>query len=335
MKPPLSVIIASYNEPDLIGTLASIRANSPSGVEVVVVDDSSATPVPAFSDAPNTRVIRNSNRIGCGPSRYVGALHATGEWLLFIDAHMRFDQGWYPEWYRNAFRSGTSSEVEATRKILFCGTCVALPPSMNLNEATGEYTSGATWNFCGPHRSGPQKGDPKHLQVFECVWNNQPVENLAEIPAVMGACYFINRDWFLELDCLRHFRLWGGDEQELSLKVWLAGGSIRLLKHVRLGHKFRTAGVGPAFKMAWHDLYNKLFVIHTCFPLDLARILQAKLGGQRGVEKYGSASQFAIALKHLREDWHLVETARTRNLSLFTRDVRWLAQKFGLSLPQV
>lgn len=320
MKPPLTIIIPSFNESDIGNTVRSIWDSTThrSDFEIIVVDDASATPVVA----PDSRVIRNSNRIGCGPSRYVGALHATGEWLLFIDAHMRFPTGWYD-------RLG-----ECDPTTLYCGACVPLPPNMNLNEAAGEYTSGATWNFCGPHRSGPQKGDPKHLQVLECVWNDQPVENLAEIPAVMGACYFINRDWFLELDCLRHFRLWGGDEQELSLKAWLAGGSIRLLKHVRLGHKFRTGGVGPSFKMAWHDLYNKLFVIHTCFPADLARILQAKLGGQRGVEKYGSASQFAIALKHLREDWHLVETARTRNLSLFTRDVRWLAQKFDLSLPQ-
>jgi len=204
---------------------------------------------------------------------------------------------------------------------------------MDLAFPEAEFASGAAWNFCGPYLSGPNQGDPRFLQVLECVWPDRSVADGGELPAVMGACYFVNREWFLQWNALRHFRLWGGDEQELSLKAWLSGGEIRLLKNVRIGHRFRKGPVSPSFKMLWHELYNKLFILHTCLPPETAKLLQRKLVAQRAPGRYGSASQAGMALKRLNEDWHLVETARAHNERLFTRDFTWLCQKFGINPP--
>src|SRR2546422_6959798 len=42
------------------------------------------------------------------------------------------------------------------------------------------------------------------FRSLEAVWNKTPVEDDAEICAIMGACYFMPRDWFLKLNALRH-----------------------------------------------------------------------------------------------------------------------------------
>jgi glycosyltransferase involved in cell wall biosynthesis len=309
--PTLSVIIATHNDHvELANTVASIRATSDADrVEVVVVDDSSSIPVAPIERA---KLRRNSRRIGCGPSRFVGATMADGEYFLICDSHMRFGDNWY----QNAMPL-------LQPKTLHCGTCVALGKEMNPN--VGSPYHGATWNFCGPFRSGKLKDDPRYNQVFECVWGEKPTTDESPIPAVMGASYFIHREWFFELDPLRHLRMWGGDEQELSLKAWLAGGEIRLLNTVRIGHLFREGKVSSSYVMPWHVLYNKLFIAHTCLPPELAMRIHAKF--QREL-------QFSMALSAIRNDWHLLETARSYNLKIFEQSFEWYLEAFGLTFPR-
>lgn len=309
--PFLSIVIAAYNDNAELGaTVGSIRETHEPDIEIIVVDDCSIMPVARIPGI--SKVVRNARRIGCGPSRYVGARHATGAYLLFVDSHMRFEPGWYME-----------AAHYLSPRVLHCARCLGLGKDMNVNAPVGQY-SGATWNLCGPYKSGPYKDNPRFNQILECIWATEREGDNYEIPAIMGACYFINRDWFLQLDALRHLRIWGGDEQELSLKAWLSGGEIRLLKSVRIGHKFREGKVTSSFVMPWHVLYNKLFVAHTCLPTDDAIRLQMKM--QREM-------QFGIALKAIHSDWHLVETARAYNSRIFTRSFSWILERFNLPFP--
>lgn len=301
----LSIVIASYNDNDqLAATVASIRATAGEGPEIVVVDDCSVRPI---NFIPNVKLVRNSRRIGCGPSRFVGAMKAVGEYLLICDSHMRFASGWYE-----------AAMTKLRPKVLHCGRCLGLGKDMNVDAPEGAY-SGATWNFCGPDRAFPRLN-----QVLECVWAAEQEGDDYEIPAVMGAIYFLQREWFIQMNPLRHLHLWGGDEQELSLKAWLSGGEIRLLKSVRVGHLFRQGQVSNSFVMPHHVMYNKLLVAHTCLPPEMATRLQNKM--QRNL-------QYGIALKNLRDDWHLIETERAYNERIFTRSFQWLLDKFKLPFP--
>ena len=301
----LSIVIASYNDNDqLAATVASIRATAPGEVEIVVVDDCSVRPI---NFIPNIKLARNPRRIGCGPSRFVGAMKASGEYLLICDSHMRFTPGWYE-----------AAMAKLRPKVLHCGRCLGLGVDMNVDTSAGVY-SGATWNFCGPDQAFP-----RIHQVFECVWAPEQAGDDYEIAAVMGACYFLEREWFIQMNPLRHLHLWGGDEQELSLKAWLSGGEIRLLKSVRIGHLFRQGQVSNSFVMPHHVMYNKLFVMHACLPPEMATRLQNKM--QRGL-------QYGIALKNLRDDWHLVETERAYNERIFQRSFQWLLDRFKLPFP--
>jgi len=314
MTPLLSIVIACHNDSDeLDQTIGSIILNSPEGLfEIVVVDDASTpSPIaaPALIDRWHcVRCVRNQHRIGCGPSRYVGACVARGEWLLFTDSHMRFTPGWFDVWQR---------ECGMGSKTLYCGSCLGLD-SNNMDVTKAKPYFAATWNF-----HGLDKGKPAQMQTFECIWATEQAGNAYEVPAVMGACYIINRSWFLELNALRHLRVWGGDEQELSLKTWLAGGRVVFMKNLRIGHKFK---LGRLNKIApWCPIYNKLFVMHTCLPPVLALRLERKM--RRG-------GDFTLALRKLHEDWHLVESERSRFGCMVERDFLWYLDRFKLEFPR-
>lgn len=274
---------------------------------MVVVDDCS-NPAPIFSG--EFRLIRNQHRIGCGPSRYVGACAARGEWLLFIDSHCRFTPGWYEAWQK-AWQGDVQGDVQSD-KTLYCGSC------FDFENPNAKPYFAATWNLYGPDRNKANR----HPQVFECVWATQQAGDVYEVSACMGACYFMSRDWFLKLQPLRHLKNWQGDEQELSLKAWLSGGRVIFLKNVRIGHKFKT---GKLSKILPSDpIRNKLFIMHTCLPPHLALRLQKKM--HRG-------GDLMTALRRLHDDWHIVEAERAYNATIFTREFEWYLQRFGLSFP--
>ena len=322
MTASLSIIITSHNDPEQTAlTMASIRETAPSHVEVVIVDDCSATPLHHYIK-PNeqTKLIRNHHRCGCGPSRHIGALNAGGEWLLICDSHMRFTPGWFEAW--NRYPVGPDSE-----RMVFCATCLGLDSEhMDVNNPVGEY-HGATLSLYGPDRNDP-KGP---MQVFEAVWwlESSDPDDGRELAAIMGACYFVSRDWFLFLSPTRYLRTWGCDEQMISLKSWLAGGSVRLAKSVKIGHKFLIKGKEKQCWGAPHGdfVWNKLFAMNTLLPPDLAVKLSNLLLS-------GSATGDNEAAKRLyRDNYHIVATERAMNKTLFTRDFDWYCAKFGIPLP--
>lgn len=324
--PSLSIIMASHNDANqTVLTLSSIRESAPDSIEVIIIDDCSATPLTHYIQQDDTtKLITNRNRCGCGPSRHIGALHAKGDWLLICDSHMRFPVGWYEEWTK----ANHLVPLDQLFKTVFCATCLGLDSKhMDLHNPAGVY-HGATMNFYGADRYKPK--DPP--QVFEAVWipPDQEPEDGQEIPAVMGACYFISREWFLTLSPTRYLRTWGCDEQLISLKSWFAGGSVRLAKNVRIGHKFLIDGVEKqCFGVApGYVIFNKLFAINTLlFPPEVAVKLTTALLSGKGMHDIEAAK------KLYKDDYHIVATERYSNVRLFTRDLLWYCDKFKIPLP--
>jgi glycosyltransferase involved in cell wall biosynthesis len=319
----LSIVMASHNDANqTVLTLESIRETAPENVEVVIVDDCSATPLVHYIHPDeHTQLVVNRHRCGCGPSRHIGALHANGDWLLLCDSHMRFTQHWFSNHEEHPLWLNPDAE-----KTILCATCLGLDSKhMDLNAPVAEY-HGATMNLAGPDRYKPSE-----QQVFEAVWlpREPELSDGAEIPAIMGAAYFISRDWFFTLSCLRFLRIWGGDEQALSITSWLAGGSVRLAKSVRIGHKFlidkkevQTFGVPPGYV-----IWNKLHLINSILPKEIAgKLSNLLLAGK-------DTRDIECAKRLYKDDYHITCVERARYAALFTRSFESYCEKFSIPIP--
>ncbi len=94
MSQRVSVIIPHLNQHDaLLRCLASVRGQA--GVcEVIVVDNGSRTRLDVVRVTYPDVLVLNEPTPGPGPARNLGAMHATGDVLAFIDADCRAEKGW-------------------------------------------------------------------------------------------------------------------------------------------------------------------------------------------------------------------------------------------------
>ena len=88
--PPISVVIPAYNEEAFIGTTVASILDSGFPCEVIVVDDGSTDRTPQILEGfgDRIRVVRHSVNRGKGAAMASGVRAATGEIIVFCDAHL-------------------------------------------------------------------------------------------------------------------------------------------------------------------------------------------------------------------------------------------------------
>lgn len=298
---PFSIIIPVLNDNEELNlTIDSIYDNSPANVEVIVIDD--ASDVPVIIDDTRVKLHRFSQRKGAGQARHFGALQAQSKHLLFIDSHMRFDK----DWFNNAI-----TRVSESPKTLWCGSCLGLDAKhMDINHPVGIYT-GADFVF---HKNGT---------IFDGVWRPDIKDkDDYEISCVMGACYFVHKDWYFYIKGLEQTMMWGSEEPILSLKTWLAGGEVRLMKSVKLAHKFRNEASYST--NVSHIYYNKLAYMYMLLPEELNSRLK---------EKFSKDGNFTAAMKLVENNKLHLDAEKNYYKSIFTKDISWFCEKFQIELP--
>lgn len=234
--PKTSVIIVFHNEgwSVLMRTVHSVILRTPDYIlhEILLVDD--------FSDKENlkdkledyidrfngkVRLIRNTEREGLIRTRSRGAIEATGEVIVFLDAHCEVNTNWLPPLLAPIYRDRQTMTV---------------PIIDGIDHKTFEYR--------------PVYADGKHYRgIFE--WgmlykeNEVPKRELRKrahnsepykSPTHAGGLFAINRKYFLELGAYDSGLLvWGGENFELSFKIWQCGGSIEWVPCSHVGHVYR------------------------------------------------------------------------------------------------
>lgn len=88
----VSIIIPAYNEESVIGNcLTSLKDQSYNNIEIILVDDGSTDNTLEIASRYNVRPFKQEHQ-GPGPARNLGAKHAKGEILVFVDSDMTFDK---------------------------------------------------------------------------------------------------------------------------------------------------------------------------------------------------------------------------------------------------
>uniref|UniRef100_A0A6I8REE3 Polypeptide N-acetylgalactosaminyltransferase n=1 Tax=Xenopus tropicalis TaxID=8364 RepID=A0A6I8REE3_XENTR len=229
--PNTSIIIPFHNEgwTSLLRTIHSVINRTPDSLieEMILVDD--------FSDRehlrekleeymayyPKVRIVRTKKREGLIRTRLLGASMAKGEVLTFLDSHCEVNVNWLPP---------LLNQIALNHKTIVCPMIDVIDHNHFGYEAqAGDAMRGAfDWEMYYKRIPIPpelQRTDP-----------SEPFES----PVMAGGLFAVDRKWFWELGGYDPgLEIWGGEQYELSFKVWMCGGEMFDVPCSRVGHIYR------------------------------------------------------------------------------------------------
>lgn len=211
--PQVSIIIPCKNEGKLIKQTIESILQTPSRVpyDITVINDGSTDGCCAFlqNRAKTYSSIRliNTTGIGAANARNLGAQLSDGEVLVFCDAHITVEADWLELLAAGVVDRGVG----------------AVSPGIATMGKQIAIGYGMTWN-----------------EEMEVRWLTSPGD-VAEIPFAPGGCVAVSRDVFNDVGGFeRGFKVYGYEDVEFSLKLWLFGYRVEVDPAVVIKHYFRT-----------------------------------------------------------------------------------------------
>ncbi|XP_060521578.1 polypeptide N-acetylgalactosaminyltransferase 1-like [Cylas formicarius] len=234
--PTTSVIIVFHNEAwsTLLRTVWSVVNRSPGELleEIVLVDDASEREYlrkPLEDYLPKipvrTKLLRSQRRIGLIKARLKGAAHAHGQVLTFLDAHCECTTGWLEP---------LLSVIKRNPKTVVCPVIDIIHDDTFAYVKSFELHWGAfNWNlqFRWFTLSGKQL-DERKLDT------TQPFDT----PAMAGGLFAVDKAVFFQIGSYDEgMDVWGGENLEMSFRIWQCGGKIQIVPCSHVGHVFRKS----------------------------------------------------------------------------------------------
>ena len=243
--PTVSVVIITRNEgTELRATVTNVLETLPREQrQLIVVDDGSTDDSSAFLiGVPEVRVLYSPG-LGVARARNLGAESATGDVILFVDAHVRAPAGWYEP------------------------ICEALR-----DERVGSVAPGVS-SMSSPERCGfglDVTGPNLHT-----TWRQNPGPKPSAVPVLPGCFLAMRREVFRRSRGYDpEMRELGGNDAELSCRLWLLGYRQLVVPEVQVAHLFRK---GTPYPSHWTSVvHNRLRMAFVHFSRErLERVLFA------------------------------------------------------------
>lgn len=241
-----SVILASRNEGPLLRRTVDSMLNAACRIsyEIIVVDDGSrdeSSVLGICSSQSPVHFIRTPG-LGVAPARNAGARLATGEMLVFCDAHITVPAGWLDQLART-IRDEVCDAVTPgigplDPKDYILARKIAASAPLNAVGCGRVFSSliANTWL-------------PKHDTPREC-------------PILSGGCFAVKRRVWEQVGGYEDaFRGYGYDEEEISLKLWLFGYRLMTAPETVILHKFRAVAPYP---IANEDFFHNRIYAAMC-----------------------------------------------------------------------
>ncbi|XP_066999767.1 N-acetylgalactosaminyltransferase 6 isoform X2 [Anabrus simplex] len=234
--PTVSVIVPFHNEhwTTLLRTAISAINRSPSHLlkEVILVDDHSTKEhckekldKYVAENLPKVQVIHLPERSGLIRARLAGAKRATADVLIFLDSHTEANVNWLPP---------LLDPIAQDYRTCVCPFIDVIAYDTFEYRAQDEGARGAfDWEFFYK-RLPLLPEDLKH-----------PTEPFKS-PIMAGGLFAISSKFFWELGGYDEgLEIWGGEQYELSFKIWQCGGKMVDAPCSRVGHIYRKFAPFP------------------------------------------------------------------------------------------
>ncbi|XP_060938108.1 polypeptide N-acetylgalactosaminyltransferase 16 [Limanda limanda] len=226
--PSTSIIITFHNEArsTLLRTIKSVLMRSLASLiqEIILIDDFSSDPEDCqlLAQIPKVHCLRNGRREGLIRSRVRGANTASASILTFLDSHCEVNADWLQPMIQRV-------KEDHTRVVSPIIDVISLDNFAYL-AASADLRGGFDWSL---HFKWEQ------IPIEQKMARSDPTQAI-RTPVIAGGIFVMDKSWFNHLGQYdTHMDIWGGENFELSFRVWMCGGSLEILPCSRVGHVFR------------------------------------------------------------------------------------------------
>ncbi|CAH8605434.1 unnamed protein product [Heterobilharzia americana] len=230
--PIASVIIPVFEEhwETLMRTILSVLNRAPPQLlkEIILVDDGSSREylkdnldnfLSSTYPSGKVRVVHLKKREGLIRAKLAGAREATGDVLIFLDSHCEAGVNWLPP---------LLDPIAENYRTVVCPFIDVIDADNFEYRAQDEGARGAfDWELY--YKRLPRLPEDR----------NHP-EKPFDSPVMAGGLFAISAKWFWELGGYDPgLVIWGGEQYELSFKIWMCGGRMIDAPCSRIGHIYR------------------------------------------------------------------------------------------------
>jgi len=243
-----SIVIPTLNEGDLLvmTTNSILGQTAYRDFEVIVVDDGSTDGSTAHYERypnPRVRLVRGGG-LGVARARNLGAAHASGQFVVFLDGHCTVS----PNWLHGLAAALAPADIAVAGPSF---TKLREPLPRGCGMFWPDYTLEPSWYE-------PLDGDAPY-----------------DVPLTTGACQAFRLQTFNALGRYEDgFTRWGFEDVEICLRGWLLGYRIVVNPAVTIAHHFRESRGYDVDDL--EVTYNFLRMLHMHFAAPrIRRVIEA------------------------------------------------------------
>ena len=235
--PTTSIIFCFVDEEywALTRSIQSVLDHTPAFAvgEILLVDDGSTStdmlkPLEEYvALIPKVKLIRTKARLGLIKARAIGAAMAKYEVLTFLDSHIEVVPGWLEPLLQRLIEE---PKIVVTPQIVVINQKnLRFQQSLNFNAiAYGQMNWDLVFHW-GYTNSQKPPGPPRTSPI-------DPIQS----PTMAGGLFSIRKDFFQEMGGYdEDMQGWGGENIEISIRMWACGHRIELIPCSVVGHIFR------------------------------------------------------------------------------------------------
>lgn len=197
--------------------------------EIILVDDNNTEGVTADEvlawNYPKVKVLRAPIRQGLIRSRVQGAREVLSPVTLFLDSHIEVTENFLEPLLRHMARS--KPKKGRIRTVVVPYVDIVDPETGEFIPADSFLHGGVTWDL-------------------QFLWVDVPEEergNEADpvrTPVMSGGLFAIDTQYFFEVGAYDEgMEVWGGENIEMSFRLWMCGASVYIIPCSHIGHVFR------------------------------------------------------------------------------------------------